>query len=218
MSSIPAPVPDTPADPRYGPEAADLARGIRSRAEQAEPEITQMMVGIARLNGATMEQLDQRLKSTDSLTRKIHDTADSMFGGDLNRAAQAVDDAVRYTMVVGDGVYVGTLQHIINMFESNKYTLFNKNYWLPGDPYDGMNMKLTKDGVTAELQMLTPESREAKEQTHGYYETYRDPQNPVVARKQAWDAMMAIAAKTPRPEAYQTLLDIGSLELEKPNW
>ena len=141
-----------------------------------------------------------------------------MFGGDLNRAAEAVDDAVRYTMVVGDGVYVGTVQHIVNMFESNKYTLFNKNYWLPGDPYDGMNMKLTKDGVTAELQMLTPESREAKEQTHGYYETYRDPQNPVSARKQAWDAMMAIAAKTPRPEAYQTLLKIGSLELEKPNW
>ncbi len=96
--------------------------------------------------------------------------------------------------------------------------LFNKNYWQPGDAYDGMNIKLTKAGITAELQLLTPESLDAKEHTHANYETYRDPTQPIAIRKEAWDSMVAYAAKTPRPQPYHTLMGIGTLAFERPSW
>jgi hypothetical protein len=217
-SEPPPPVPDTPPDPRYGTEASNLGHDIRARAEEAEPEITRMMIAIAQSNGATMEQLEYRLKSTESLTRKIYDTGNSKYDGDMHKAANAVDDAARYTMVVDDDVYVRTLQHIAHTFEGDGFSLLNKNYWLPGDAYDGMNIKLTKGGITAELQLLTPESLEAKEHTHADYETYRDPSQPMSVRKQAWDSMVAYAAKTPRPQAYQTLMSIGTLAFETPSW
>jgi hypothetical protein len=214
----PPPVPDTPPDPKYGPEAARLARDLRTRVEVAEPEITHMMLDIADSHAATMEQLEYRLKSTESLARKIHDTGVSKFNGDLSKAASAIDDAVRYTMVVGDSKYVRTVQNIDSTFEGAGYVLFNKSYWQPGDAYDGMNIKLTKAGITAELQLLTPESLDAKEHTHANYETYRDPTQPIGVRKEAWDSMVAYAAKTPRPQPYQTLMDIGTLAFERPSW
>ena len=215
---IPPLTPDTPPDPKYGPEAARLARDLRARVEVAEPWITHTMIGIASSNGATMEQLEYRLKSTESLARKIHDTGDSKFNGDLEKAASAIDDAVRYTMIVDDDKYVRAVQHIVHTFEGDGYALFNKNYWQPGDAYDGMNIKLTRGGITAELQMLTPESLDAKEHTHADYEIYRDPTKSMSARKAAWDSMVAFAAKTPRPQPYQTLMDIGIIAFESPNW
>jgi hypothetical protein len=58
----------------------------------------------------------------------------------------------------------------------------------------------------------------SKEQTHPHYEIYRDKGQPESKRRKAWQAMIDIASKTPRPAGLATLLTIGTLILQKPDW
>ena len=210
--------PDTEPDPKYGPDAKRLAMQLRYRAEQIEPDFTETILEVAARHGADLGQLGERLKTTGSLARKIYNEGQSEHGGDLQAAAKAISDSVRYTMIVDGDRYTEAVQDVLKEFEGRGYSSRNKNFWQPGDPFDSMTLKLTKDGVTVELQMLTPDAMKSKEQTHPHYEVYRDKGQPESKRRKAWQAMVDIASKTPRPAGLATLLTIGTLILQKPDW
>jgi len=214
----PALAPDIAPDAKHGERAAGLAARIRARSEALEPAITQMMMGIALFQEGEMVELDQRLKSTQSLARKIHDEAITEWNGDEEAAAESISDSIRYTMVVSGDRYLDTVQQVIKEFEGDGFAVKTKNYWQPGDPFDAMLLKLTKDGITTEFQILTPEAKKAKLATHDHYKVYRDISQPMSLRKKAWEAAVAIAKKTPRPVGIGMLLTIGTLILEKPEW
>jgi hypothetical protein len=56
------------------------------------------MSTIQRNAGGEFVKLDKRVKSTDSLARKIDSDAVTEYEGDRSRAADEVSDAVRYTL------------------------------------------------------------------------------------------------------------------------
>ena len=220
-SSRPAMAPDKKPESGRSPDAVKQAERLRRDAEAVEPAITGLMEGIAKTIGADFAVLDgkssleQRLKSTDSLARKIDADAEKDHGGDREKAANAISDAVRYTLNVDGEKYTDGVEKTIGALEQTGWKVESvKNFWQQGDPYDGTNIKLSKDGVKVELQLHTPQSHKVKEvDLHTDYEKYRTSTDNS-ERKRLWDGMVEKAKAIPRPANMGKLLTLGTLVVQ----
>ena len=213
---IPASVPDKEPKPIRSAEAVELARKIRAENIAREPALTNIVVGLANKIGGVMYGLDNRLKTTESLARKIDTDVveDKSLNGSRAAAAAAVSDATRYTIGLSGSDYTNKLPIIIKELEANGYKCRVKNFWQDGDPYQGINIKVEKDGVKSELQIHTPESMSVKEVTHKDYEVVRETSD-AATKKALWDKMVNMAGKIPHPAHYANLLGIGVLSFQK---
>lgn len=219
--SVPPKADDIPPKAERTPEAIKAAQRIRQQAEQVEPVITQLMVDLAEKSGGVFAEIEgknslvERLKSTESLARKIDGDAEKKYGGDREKAADNIFDAVRYTLNVEDNNYTENLERTIDTLEKTGWKVDEvKNFWQQGDPYDGVNMKVSRDGVKVELQLHTPKSHEIKEvKLHNDYEKYRVETNDTV-RQTLWDKMVDTAKAIPRPSNSAKLLTLGTLVVQ----
>jgi len=217
--AIPPMAADIAPSSEWSPEAIAEAKLIRERALRMEPAVTQLMSDLVQQSGgefATLpdgtNSLTQRVKSTDSLARKIDaDSNSDEFKGDKKAAANAVSDSIRYTTLIPDGSYIDGLKQTISVLEAAGFELRTKNFWEVGDPYDGVNIKALKNGIQVELQVHTATSYKIKEgELHDIYEVYRkSPDNAV--RRSSWDKMVEIAKAIPRPANYKAVLGVGTL-------
>jgi len=196
--------------------AVQAARALRERVSAVEPQVTRDMKRIAASVGGRMAGLEFRLKTTDSLARKIDADAVAEFDGDREAAAAKIGDALRYTMIVGDGDYTTSVPETMAELEQAGYTVGRvKNFWQTGDPYDGVTVKVEKDGALIEFQMHTPTSFKVKEtELHVDYEAYRQ-ETDNTERRRLWQQMIDKAARIPRPAEYGALLGIGTLILQE---
>jgi len=214
----PAMASDKPASSERSPEAVKQAERIRRDAEAVEPVVTSLMEGIAKSIDADFAELNgknslvQRLKSTDSLARKIDQDAEKDHGGDREKAANSISDAVRYTLNVDENNYTDGVEKTVKAVEQTGWKVDSvKNFWQAGDPYDGTNIKISKEGVKVELQLHTPSSHKIKEvDLHDSYEKYRVSKDNT-ERKSLWDGMVEKARAIPRPANMGKLLTIGTL-------
>ena len=196
------------------PEAAREAVALRERAAAIEPGVTRMVIDQVSEHGGTMEGLGNRLKSDDSLARKIDADAVKEHGGDRAAAAAAVSDAIRFTAVFPSESYTDGVSATLQSLEDDGYAIRAKNFWQQGDPYQGMNVKATKDGVTVELQFHTQSSLSTKsERLHPVYEEYRSSTDNR-QRWKLWDRMVRIAGTIETPSNYDRLLGMGSLTMQ----
>jgi hypothetical protein len=210
--------PDKPASAERSPAAVKEAERIRKDAEAVEPVITSLMEGIAKTIDADFAELDgkssleQRVKSTDSLARKIDADAEKDHGGDREAAAKAISDGVRYTLNVDEANYTDGVEKTVDALEKTGWKVDSvKNFWQAGDPYDGTNIKISKDGVKVELQLHTPNSHRVKEvDLHDTYEKYRVELDNT-KRQSMWDSMVDKAKSIPRPANMGKLLTLGTL-------
>ena len=217
-SNRPSMASDVKPTAERSPEAVKQAERLRRDAEAVEPVVTSLMQGIAKTIDADFAELDgkssleQRLKSTDSLARKIDADAEKDHGGDREKAANAISDSVRYTLNVDENNYTDGVEKTIKAVEETGWKVESvKNFWQAGDPYDGTNIKLSKDGVKVELQLHTPTSHKIKEvDLHDDYEKYRVSKDNT-ERKSLWDSMVTKAQAIPRPANMGKLLTLGTL-------
>ena len=216
-SAIPALAPDKEPEAKWSPEAVAKARAIREKALAVEPKITELMKTVQTNSGGEFVQLNQRVKSTDSLASKIDREAVSEFDGDRSRAADAVSDAVRYTLKVGDENYAQALDSTTKALEASGFTPRVKNFWQSGDPYDGINIKARKDGIEVEVQLHTRSSfahKEGEGGTHPIYKAYQTELNDPT-RQTMWNQMIDIAKGVTRPANYGAVLATGTLILQQ---
>jgi hypothetical protein len=174
--------------------------------------MTKLMQDLAELAGGELQGLEYRIKTTDSLARKIEaDAAANKANPSQEFAASQISDAIRYTLTMPDSEYTAGFERTVKALESAGFELRTKNFWQPGDPYDGANIKATKDGVAVEIQVHTPRSLKYKEEKlHPIYEKYRT--ETVEPRREGhWKKMIEIANEIPRPSNYGGLLAIGTL-------
>lgn len=153
--------------------AKKAANQVYAKAVAAEPVITKQMQDLAAANGAKMIGLDNRLKTVESLERKIGDKARDEFGGDYEAAAADIGDSVRYTMELDPNNYGGGIKNTIDVLNEQGYQARVKNYWQEGNIYKGVNATITSpDGQKFELQFHTRDSFDLKEtfQTELYKE------------------------------------------------
>jgi hypothetical protein len=199
----------------HNPVALAKAKEINETAKRVEPAITNLITAIAQRSGGEFVQLDQRIKSTEALAGKIEREAVSEHGGDLDKAAAGISDAVRYTLKVPQSEYTNSFDSTIKVLQDAGFTAIRpKNFWQSGDPYDGANIKAIKNGIQIEIQLHTPQSFAMKERIHGYYKAYRESPNDTT-RKRMWTRMVNIAKTLEKPANYSTLLGIGTLVLQQ---
>ena len=181
---------------------------LKDRATKSEPATTKLIKEVVDRNEGKLEGLDFRVKSEESLARKIAARARANPGlepGDV--AANSISDALRYTAVLKDDQYATAVKDMLSHLESKGFKVDKiKNYWQPGDDYNGINVTLRDpEELKVELQFHTPDSFHVKEkESHPLYEKMRTAKDPTVA-KQLKQQMIDIWSKVQVPAGVMTL-------------
>ncbi|MFG3254342.1 ATP nucleotide 3'-pyrophosphokinase [Streptomyces sp. NPDC048172] len=181
------------------------------RARGAERVISTQIREAARRNGAELVGFGQRLKSPDSLKRKV---ATYMKGDEkhaptnVDQALKQVNDAVRYTFVWDDEKYtkgVRGASHDLTAWQYNSVRW--SNTWDSKDRYKGIN-SAWRDPLRDqkfEIQFHTPASKSAQERTHKIYEEQRLPSTPPARKAELQREQGRIFAAVPVPEGAEAL-------------
>lgn len=151
------------------------AQHLITVAAKAESAATASLTSLADKTGGEMVGLDYRLKSEESLTRKIFDIADAT-GEDPAEVAKDMKDVLRYTTVFAPDKYVEGVKATVAQLLATGHTKKKfKNTWGNKTGYLGINaVFVTPDGAVFELQFHTPQSFHAKDEgTHELYEEQR---------------------------------------------
>ena len=167
-----------------------------------EPEITEMVAGLADQQDMGTEGIQYRLKGWDSFIRKVKTETKT----DPN---YEVKDLIRYTLTApADQLTKKVLDTIAQLEKAGYKTTIIKNTWDdPESAYKGINTTVeSPDGVKFELQYHTPESYAMKDQTHKLYEEFRvlDPDSPRALELQR--EQMAMSASLQRPDGVEQII------------
>jgi hypothetical protein len=180
---------------------ARVADEMATKAEAAEPAVTAALKRVTTDKGGKLEGLDYRLKTRESLARKIKLKKEKYPGMEANEAGARILDSLRYTAVFPHEGYTEGVEATLDAAAKAGYqTVMRENYWGGGDDYDGFHTILRgPDGLDVELQFHTPESLATKEQKqHPIYEKFRASKD-AHERWQLWQQMTANAAEIPQP-------------------
>jgi len=188
---------------------AGAGTGVPARAEQyllqardLEPFVTALLREIAERREGDLVGLEHRFKTRKSLERKI--AAALVKDPGLRARDVVIDDALRYTVRVGDtpaGHHVRVIREILSAFTSRGHHVVKvKNYWPGGDTYSGVNSILeAPGGLWWELQFHTPLSLATKSRTHPLYDVYRLSTTDPALRRELFAEMAALWFSIPIP-------------------
>lgn len=181
------------------PEVVNKAANLIKKYELNIDNTSELLESLASQQGGVMVGLEYRLKSLDSLTRKIYkEVAENRAAGNKNYgyddAIAGMKDVGRFTMVFDESNFKEGVTKALDALEAKGYKITKfKNTFQPGAPYKGLNCNFVdKNGVTYELQFHIPQSMKVKEgievdvgkrsayinknifNSHDIYETVRD--------------------------------------------
>lgn len=180
---------------------------LRQKAIDVEPEITEKITEIISSVGAKTAGLEYRLKSLESLKRKVE--TEALAGISEKQAINSVKDVIRYTAILDVNNFVLQYDKIQSALEKQGYfTVVVKNTWKDGAVYKGVNTFVTtlikKDNVVFELQYHTQQSFDLKNGVlHNLYEQFRDPATPQDERKKLYEKMQILSSKLTVPKDIQ---------------
>lgn len=197
------------------------------RVKAAEPEMTQTMKEVAHHVGGECAYLQARVKSPESLARKIStDRAREARRGEKlspSQAAAKMNDVVRYTIVKRDHASLTetTAATVIQLQSEGWAVKRIKSFYRDGAPYKGLHVICeSPTGCSSELQIHSAQSMAAKEAAHQHYEIYRDRTRSKKEREKAKAACERIYADVSIPPGLEAVgamgrKDIGRVPLEK---
>mgnify|MGYP001567973599 FL=1 len=190
-------------------EALSRASTLFTVATEAETRLTPMMESIAQATGGTLEGLENSVKTEESLANKIDRDATER-GLSHEESAQAVTDANRYTMTFESEGYVEGVLKTQAELETNGYSQYDdkwRNYFVPGDPYDGYNSVYVnhETGERFEVQFHTPETLAIKNEVHAIYKEFQASPEGSPERLELWDRMQEAWEGYDKPPGWETL-------------
>ena len=156
-------------------------------------------------SSAKLQGLDYRLKSTDSLARKITSDADEDQVS-LAAAAAGISDVLRYTLTCSDANYSTMVPQAMAALTEKGYRVEKfRNAW-GGKFYQGVNVHLMSPaGVRVELQFHTPQSFAVKQASHAVYEIRRNPASSAEEVEEATRLSIAYNAAVVVPEGARAI-------------
>lgn len=179
------------------------------QAVKIEPEITKDMSAIISSVNGKVAGLEYRLKSMDSLKRKVE--TEVLAGISEQQAIESIKDVIRYTALFSPEHFVEQYKQMQVALEKQGYkTIVVKNTWQENAVYKGINTFITtlveKDNFIFEMQYHTKESFELKNGTlHQLYERFRDPNTAQVEKEQLYIEMQKLSAKLDTPKDIQQI-------------
>ncbi|MFI0227603.1 ATP nucleotide 3'-pyrophosphokinase [Streptomyces lydicus] len=178
-----------------------------ARARRAERAISPQVRTAAVISHAALIGFDQRLKSPDSLKRKVATKLRENPGQTADQALGTVNDAVRFTLQWPAGKYsqgVTTASGLLAVW-GNDSTRWSNTWTRPG--YKGINAawRAPRSGQLFEVQFHTPESKRAQLETHKLYEEQRLPGTSPERVRELQAQQDAIFAAVPVPAGAEQL-------------
>ncbi|MEI5101174.1 ATP nucleotide 3'-pyrophosphokinase [Streptomyces sp. PmtG] len=187
-----------------------------ARARAAEPSISDDVRTAARLSQAELIGFDHRLKSPDSLKRKVATDLKEHPENTVDQALARLSDAVRYTLQWPDNEYVTgvTIASEVLSAWDNDTTKWS-NTWGRAQGYKGLNSgwRAPRSQQRFEVQFHTPASKYAQEETHKLYEELRLPTTSPERKKELQAQQDAIFAAVPVPDGAPGLAPPAPLAL-----
>ncbi|MFF9016134.1 ATP nucleotide 3'-pyrophosphokinase [Streptomyces sp. NPDC014870] len=184
--------------------AADNAKvdAYADRAKEAEGSISLDVRTAALASGAELVGFENRLKSPDSLKRKVATSLKERPEQNVDTVLQGLGDAVRYTLQWPDGTYTGGAATASNLLSAwgNDSTKWS-NTWSRANGYKGLNTgwRAPRSGQLFEVQFHTPASKHAQEVTHLLYEEQRLPSTSPARKEELQAQQDAVFAAVPVP-------------------
>lgn len=183
-------------------------------ARQAERTISVQVRAAAALSGAEIIGFDQRLKSPDSLKRKVATALVEHTGRNVDTVLAGITDAVRYTVQWQDAAYtvgVTDFSDTLDAFrnDSTKWS----NTWGRTSGYRALNTgwRAPRSGQLFEIQFHTPASKHAQEATHKLYEEQRLPSTGPARKQELQREQDAVFDAVPVPSGAESLTAPGSV-------
>ena len=179
------------------------------QAVEIEPKITKAVTTIIASVDGEVAGLEYRLKSMDSLKRKIE--TEMMAGISEQQAIDNIKDVIRYTAIFSPENFVTQYREMQSALEKQGYkTIIVKNTWKDGAVYKGINTFITtlvkKDNVIFEMQYHTSESFALKNgELHQLYERFRDPNTEQEEKEKLYIEMQKLSAKLVTPKDIQKI-------------
>lgn len=147
-------------------------------AKRKEPKITSAVKSAALKSGSKLYGLEHRLKTPDSINRKI-DKAIKEDGLNLQEAAKDIKDAVRYTTISDEKRFVQNYNNFKSEMNKSGYDEVrcknNFQLYAEGKAKHKSVQSVFKDqdGYLFEVQFQTPSSQQAKDLKIPIYEERR---------------------------------------------
>ncbi|MEU9119652.1 ATP nucleotide 3'-pyrophosphokinase [Streptomyces sp. NPDC048506] len=179
-----------------------------ARARSAERSISPQVRAAAQISHAQLIGFDQRLKSPDSLKRKVATKLQEHPGQTVEQALGTLNDAVRFTLQWPDGTYsrgVTTAAGLLSSWGNDSARW--SNTWNRPTGYKGINSawRAPRSHQLFEVQFHTPESKWAQEETHKLYEEQRLPGTPPERVRELQEQQNRIFAAVPVPPGAEQL-------------
>ena len=184
-------------------QLAALTKSVHNLAKRKEPIITDDIMAAANAAGSKMYGLEHRLKTAESIRRKIKTDA---FEKEVSlEEAAKIKDAVRYTVMSDDNSFVRKYESVKRELESKGYVEDRcKNYF---EMYREGKVKhksvqsvfMDKEGYKFEVQFQTPASQNAKNLKIPIYEERRKPGLPREKQLELEQKMVDLAEAVPYP-------------------
>ena len=191
-----------------------LANDIYSLAKKKEPKITQDVTSAVKKSGGEMYGLEHRLKTKESINRKIETDAKEKDISDY-KAAKDLKDAVRYTSISNDDSFTKTYFNVKKELQKMGYDEVRcRNYF---DSYRKGTAKhksvqcvyKDRDGYLFEIQFQTPSSQKAKDEKVPLYERRRTPGLSLKEQQYLENEMDKLAKKVSTPKGVYTIKSHG---------
>ncbi|WP_132208086.1 hypothetical protein [Kribbella steppae] len=173
-------------------------------AVAVEPRITAQFLA-ALPPTASPYQLTRRVKSPDSLARKIHNAA-------VKRKRVPLDDVLRYTaLTTSPSELVKTTRHTIDQLTDQGWRVaYAMQSYTDGSRYKGIHAYLAVAGVDrVELQFHSPASAKVKELTTRWYEIERSARASDEERTAARQHCADLSATLWPPPGIENLTMLG---------
>lgn len=179
-----------------------------ARARRAERSISPQVRAAAKISHAELVGFDHRLKSPDSLKRKVATAMRQTPGRTVDASLGTINDAVRFTLQWPDAKYsqgVTTASALLSAW-GNDSTRWS-NTWGRTDGYKAINSawRAPRSHQLFEVQFHTPQSKAAQLETHKLYEEQRLPGTPPEKVRELQDKQNAIFAAVPVPPGAERL-------------
>lgn len=193
----------------YGPDVTAQSLAMLARAAAVERHIT-ADVEASITPGTVAHQLESRLKSPQSLARKIRKLEDTRF------AQLPLEDVVRYTIVAPQpDDLVPAAADACDSLTSRGWELTSAvNSYADGSRYKGLHLFLQSRGQRVEVQIHSRESIDVKTRTTPLYLVERDPDQPPGMRTEARTMAIEMSAQMRQPTGIDNLTTLGGVPVE----
>lgn len=150
--------------------------------------------------GGTLVGLTNRIKTVESLRRKLADLVEQDPTMTVGDAAEQVYDVLRFTVVAEPDPYMAIHDEVLDRLRRQGVDVAADDHRWAGPGYRGINARLRASaGRRFEVQFHTRESFQAAKATRGLYEEYRLSSTPPARRAELVEEIDAIFARVPPP-------------------